>query len=137
MTSFVPRDKSLRAYFPAVGDDLYGHRMRLKMYLMRTSPLECPSCGEIPIIVHMHEGIISREETRGLDAEQKVLVHTPYNCILLCGSCNWGLDGKAPPAREQVLEWKCAQYGEEEIARWLRSLPYKVHPLRGWLERHV
>ena len=131
---FVPQDKSLVNLFPEVGDHFGRHRARVKMWLLANTPWECPGCGDRMGIAHMHEGIISRKQVTGWPEERRVLIHVPYNCVLLCPDCNLGLSGKSPPSREEVLEIKVERFGEQEVARWLRSLPYKVHPLRGWLE---
>ena len=131
---FVPQDKSIRYLFPSPGDHFSWHRARVKMWLLANDPWECPGCGERMGIAHMHEGLIYRSQVQGWPVERRVLIHVPYNCILICPDCNLGTGGKSAPSREEVLEIKVERFGEEQIARWLRSLPFRSHPLRGWLE---
>lgn len=106
--------------------------MRLKTWLMFNEPHRCPSCNDLLKVPHMHEGIISRGDVMGWPKERRVLIHTPYNCVLICADCNLAGNGKYPPSREAVFEFKVARYGDD-VYRWLRWLPFRVHPLRGWL----
>ena len=133
---FVPQYKTIAHLFPEEGDDFAAHRGRVKLWLLAHTSWECPGCGDWMGICHQHEGIISRSQVQGWPVERRVLIHTPYNCVLICPACNLGLDGKSPPSRAVVLRIKVERFGEAEIACWLRSLPFKVHPLRGWLEEH-
>jgi len=81
----------------------------------------------------MHEGILSRRDVQGWPMEWRVLIMTPFNCILISREANLGLDGKSPPPRARVLAEHVHMYGPG-VVRWLRSLPFKSHPLRGLLE---
>jgi hypothetical protein len=135
MTKFVQRTNlpfipppELAYLFPREDDDFSGHRLAVKVYLLSRDKM-CLGCGE-PLLYssHMHEGLISRAEVRGWPEARRVLVMTPFNCVLVCPACNLGLDGKIPPSREQAFEYLSGLYGRERVLAWLRSLPFKVPP---------
>lgn len=85
---------------------------------------------------HMHEGIYSRRDVMAWPEDWRVLIQTPYNCILLCRDCNLGLSGKAPPKRALVLEHMIRRHGIS-VVLWARSLPFKENPLAGLLQTLV
>ena len=107
-------------------------RATLKAYLLT----ECDVCwcGEaFRAMPHMHEALITRGDVQGWSPEHRVIIQTPYNCVLLCAACHHGFDGKSTPSRERVLRHMRALYGSA-VDRWLASLPFRVHPLRGLID---
>ena len=126
---------ALAPFFPEVGADMATHRRMLKMDCLVRRDRCCRACGEpfLGRIAHMHEGILSKRDVQGWPVEWRVLINTPYCCVLLCRDCNLGLAGKHPPPRARVLAEHVHMYGPG-VVRWLRSLPFKSHPLRGLLE---
>ena len=128
---------ALAPFFPEVGADMAAHRERLKMDCLLQRDRCCRGCHEpfLGRIAHMHEGILSRQNVRGWPREWRVLIMTPFNCILICGEANLGLGGKSPPPRARVLAEHVHMYGPG-VVRWLRSLPFKSHPLRGLLKQY-
>jgi hypothetical protein len=72
----------------------------------------------------VHEGVISRQDVRGWKAKNKVLIHSPYNCIAVCRAHNVN-----PPDRYVVLEWMFEQYGQDDVLEWYLGLPFKAHPI--------
>jgi len=113
------------------------HREALKTGYLVYRDTVCRSCGELwnGSTPHMHEALLSRRDVQGWPLPWRVLINTPYNCVLLCRDCNLGLAGKCPPPRERVLTEHVHRYGMG-VVRWLRSLPFKSHPLRGLLEQY-
>jgi len=126
---------ALAPFFPEVGADMAEHRCMLKMDYLVHRDRCCRACGEpfLGRVAHMHEGILSRRDVQGWPKEWRVLIMTPFNCILINREANLGLDGKSPPPRARVLAEHVHMYGPG-VVHWLRSLPFKSHPLRGLLK---
>lgn len=130
---WTPDAPGLQGLFPDPGTPFSAHREKVKRYLLAIET-HCMGCGKrLPPIPHMHEGIISRRDVMGWPKRWRVLCITVYSCTLLHPDCNWGLSGKSPPSREKVLRLKVHEYGVGVVV-WLRSLPFKAHPLAGLLE---
>jgi hypothetical protein len=111
-------------------------RARLKIYL-RGRDKECAGCGEPYGIPHMHELFIPKSMVSGwvgYKRPYRVLINTVFNCGLLCSSCNLGQDGKSPPSQGDALRQQHLVYGDNLI-KWMATLPFKVHPWKGWLEQ--
>jgi len=128
---------ALAPFFPEVGADMAAHRRTLKMDYLVYRDRCCRGCREpfLGRVAHMHEGILSKRDVQGWPREWRVLINVPYCCILLCRDCNLGLADKHPPPRARVLTEHVHMYGPG-VVRWLRSLPFKSHPLRGLLEQY-
>ena len=122
---------------PPLSVDQSGHRAALKLKLL-SRDVRCRGCGcpwPEASAVHMHEGIVSKRDVMGWKPELRGQINVEANCILLCHDCNLGLSGKHPPPRARVLAEHVHMYGPG-VVRWLRSLPFKAHPLRGLLESY-
>jgi len=135
MITYRPRlgGALVAGHFPAQGGNIAEHRRELKVAMLRRDGF-CLGCGTDEIDrPEMHEGIVSRNDVRGWKAANKILIHSPYNCLILCSDCNQGLSGKTPPSRREVVLYMCLHYGYDVI-RWLEYLPFKAHPMRGLLE---
>jgi len=132
----VVPDNNLEAFFPSVGTHMGAHRATLKLYLHALNKICLLGCGTKwgNVVPHMHEGVVSRRDVMGWPEPWRVLIHTPYNCTLLCPDCNLGLNGKSPPSREKVFAWMLRLHGEDFL-RWLESLPFKSHPAKGLIEQ--
>jgi len=126
--------------FPQAGDSVREHRFKLKRWLLQRQFM-CAGCwqplGASTAGVHMHECMISRGNVQGWQPKgRRVLIFTAYNCLLLCRDCNLSLGGKNPPGRLVAFKRQCKLYGEEAVVQWLKSLPFKAHPLKGILEQY-
>ena len=123
---------------PPVTIDQGRHRKQLKADLL-SRDRACRGCGckwSEATAIHMHEGIISKRDVQGWKPPAiRGQINIEANTILLCHDCNLGLHGKNPPPREQVLREQVHIYGLGVI-RWLASLPFKSHPIRGLLEQY-
>lgn len=112
-------------------------RAALKIALLDRDHV-CLGCGcdLTGITPHMHEGIVSRADAMGWGQDARKRIYTEYNCILICPSCNLGMDGKSAPARERVIELMHERYGGDMV-EWMRSLPFKIAPpaVRAFLLR--
>ena len=124
---------------PPLTTDQSWHRKELKEQLLWKRDRVCRGCGCIwgkATAIHMHEGIISKRDVQGWQPPSwRGQINIEANTILLCHDCNLGLHGKNPPPREQVLREQVGIYGPDVI-KWLASLPFKSHPLRGLLEQY-
>ena len=120
---------------PYEGKDFATHRAELKMWLMSHRDTECwvEGCHEMPTM--MHEAI-RRSAVQGWKRRRRVLIQHPYNCICL-GPLHH--ETALEPKMLDIVEWMYLQYGEDYI-EWLKSLPFKAHPLKGFIEnsqRHL
>ena len=120
---------------PPLGKDQAAHREALKLKLLYRD-VRCRGCDcywSEASAIHMHEGIVSKRDVMGWKLELRGQINIEANCILLCHDCNLGLSNKHAPPRARVLAEHVHMYGPG-VVRWLRSLPFKSHPLRGLLE---
>jgi hypothetical protein len=63
----------------------------------------------------------------------RVLIHCPFNSVLLCDLHH---ETHREPAKEEIADWMYDSYGLDYL-HWLESLPFKsAHPLQGWM-RHT
>ena len=131
MSLFIPQYKSLVPYFPKPGTT--GHLPTLAAFVQgRDGHCAVPGCdyhqGTPP-----HHGVLRRSDVQGWDRRLRCLIDTPYCVLQLCVLHH---ETALEPSREEVANWMWLRYGPDFV-RWLRWLPYKVHPLRGWLGHHV
>jgi len=122
---------------PPLATNQSQHRRELKEKLV-CRDTRCRACGrrwsEV-VAIHMHEAILSKADVMGWKKKLRGQINIEANCILLCEDCHLGLGGKSPPTRLEVLEQHVQMYGLG-VVRWLRSLPFKAHPLKGLLEQY-
>jgi len=111
------------------------HRMELKEQLLERDT-HCRGCGKplVQPLIHMHEGLISRGDVQGWPRKMRGQINVELNCVLLCPECNLGNATHHSPSRERVFSEHLELYGED-VLRWLKSLPFKAHPLKGLIER--
>lgn len=96
------------------------NRVQLKEYLLEEREWICDGCQKPFIVCDLHEGIVSRSDTRGLKW-QKLIFHE-VNCVLLCVDCN----RINPPSREKIWKLQVSRYGEDVVKSWVDSLPSKT-----------
>jgi hypothetical protein len=101
-------------------------RSYIKTFLYAKEGSVCLGCGRImhpqqPI--HMHEGILKRGDTPGLEWQWKNrhLFYAPINCILLHGDCHDRL-GQSSSLRDDVMEFKVYQYEAMRVRIWLQRM---------------
>lgn len=96
----------------------------LKKRLLRDRLMVCDcGCGERMCLgdgIDMHEGIITRSDTRGLP--WRPLIFHEYNCFLVRHDHH--LD--RPMVRRHFFDLACARYGSDEVLAWLNTLPFKT-----------
>ena len=129
---------ALAQFFPKIGADMAEHRRTLKMDCLVHRDRCCRGCHEpfLGRVAHMHEALITRKDVQGWKLRLRIIIHNPFNCILVCPSCHFCLDGKTLPSREQFLLEQIHLYGLD-VLKWLASLPFKpgAHPLKGYIEK--
>lgn len=123
----------LLPYFPSRGANLGEWRQYLRDEYLVNRDKVCRSCGMPMQVYHQHEGIYSRKDAQGLAQSQRILIHTPYNNVLLCADCNLGLSCKSPPSRERILCEHLEMYGVS-VLDWCENLPFKVNPIQGLID---
>ena len=131
MDRFVPQYSSLRPYFPAPGSK--HHMLAVAAFVWRRDGRCWVSGCDGRFQTPPHHAVLRKSDVQGWDYPLRCLIDTPYNLILLCGDHHETAD---EPSRKEVADWMWLRYGPDFV-RWLRWLPYKVHPLRGWLGHHV
>ena len=77
----------------------------------------------------VHEAVISRNDVRGWKLKSRILIHSIYNCIALCGTCH-----KIPPSKEEVLLWMFEEYDQESVIVWFNDLPFVANPVTRLIE---
>jgi hypothetical protein len=123
-----PEDPGLAPLFPGIGADLKAHRAALGAYVMaRDGQCWAKGCAG-HYHSYMHEAI-RRSAAQGWKRPWRILIHTPYNCLMLCDLHH---ETELEPSVMDVAEWMLAAYGPDYIA-WLDSLPFIAHPLKGFL----
>lgn len=123
------------ALFPREGTNITRHRRWLKLWLAAETMAAC-FVNELGIEcnrrgTNMHEAI-RRSKAQGWHKRKRVLIFTPYNCVLLCDAHHETAD---EPSMYEIADYMLAKHGVEYL-QWLASLPFKDHPLKGLLERH-
>lgn len=104
---------------PEPGFHLSRWRRHLKQQLF-SRDTHCRVCGRGLVMgqgVDMHEAIISRAKTMGLPRKKRILIHSEFNCILLCHRCHMD----HPPSREQMWQEQYELYGNALI-EWYESI---------------
>lgn len=132
MARFMPQQERLRRLFPVPGE--LPAIMALEAYLYGrdgicwVGDLRCSK-----VFTPLHHAVLRKSDVQGWQPKaRRVLIDTPYNLIRLCTAHH---ETALEPKREEVADWMFGKYGSDFV-RWLRWLQFKVHPLRGWLERH-
>lgn len=124
----------LAAAFPDIGDDVNAHRWERLFPFLRLRDRLCwvLSNGHGKGL-YVHEAV-RRSAVMGWAEPLRVLIHTPFNSILLCGE-HYGT--AAEPPLSKVADWMFQTYGLRYL-EWLRALPFLpgTHPLKGFLEYH-
>jgi len=130
LDKFVPSHGNAHL-FPSPGDDLYTHRLLVQVVVYgRDRHCWVDGCNGDGVW-WLHEGIYRRSDVQGWAKDLRVLIHTPYNCVGLCGLHHETAD---EPSRFDVADWMLLRYGRNFV-RWCRYLPFKINPLRGWLSQ--
>ena len=129
------RDRILAAAFPDIRDGLNAHRWgKLYPFLSIRDRLCWVLSNEHGRGLYIHEAI-RRSAVMGWAPPLRVLIHTPFNSILLCGKHH----GTATePSLHEIADWMFQTYGLQYL-QWLQSLPFLAgtHPLKGFLEYHA
>jgi len=128
-------DRQLAIGFPDVGDDLNAHRwVQLFPFLkLRDGRCWVTSADCSPKGFYIHEAI-RRSAVQGWAKPLRVLIHTPFNCVLLCANHH---ETAIEPPMLEIAESMFHVYGLQYLD-WLKSLPFLPgsHPLKGFLEYH-
>lgn len=114
---------------PKTGQSLSEWRKTLIPFILERENYNCWNENCYNRASDVHEALYSRNDVRGWDWKEKVLIHTPYNCIALCRECH-----KYKPDVELVLDWMIDTYGTE-VLDWCEGLPFVINPLATLLER--
>ena len=131
MDRFIPADHSIVHLFPSP-DGTGASPVALAMYLFQRDGICWVKGCTCTIPTRPHHAVIRRSDVQGWQPrERRCVIDTPYVLVNLCVEHH---ETALEPSREEVADWMLAHYGSDVI-RYYCWLPFKVHPLRGWLAR--
>lgn len=125
---YVPVNPSMAHLFPASGST--GHLAAVSHFVYnRDGMCAVQGCaGRNP--TPPHHGVLRKSDVQGWQPKGlRCLIDTPFCLVQLCDLHH---ETALEPSRIEVANWMWGLYGDEVI-EWLEWLPFKVHPLRGWL----
>lgn len=107
-------------YMPPVNNWAPADRYELLTALAMLQRGVCTVCNErLTGIIDVHECIVTKGDVQSWPNGWKFLINNLYNCVVVHRACHHHGD------RQRWWNYKCKQFGKEEMERWYYNLPFK------------
>ena len=116
-----PRELPDTVYIPSRDDWSFVDRDDLMDKLAWWQDQKCVVCGErLSGIVDVHECIVTKGDVQSWpDSWKHPLIFNIYNCSSIHRACHEHGD------RQVWWNYKCEQFGKEEMEKWYYNLPFR------------